>query len=168
MEQENRNGLDSGSDSFEDAAKSVTAAEKPEKSSTESGEIAEDKFVIDEGWAVASVQFIFSPLAKYSHPAWEVTDEEAQLVSPKMQVFLQNLVDRYIPQFLSRFAAKNKELSELAGALAMLYFIKRRQVSRILKVEAAIERAKKDEGKRPLDPDSPFVKDSSGSEDAIP
>jgi len=160
VEQENRNGLDFGNNSFEDAAKSVSAAGKPEESSLESGEVAEDKFVIDEAWAVASVQFIFSPLAKYSHPAWEISDKEAQLVSPKMQVFLQNLVDRYIPQFLSRFAAKNKELSELAGALAMLYFIKRRQVSRILKVEAAIERAKKDEGKKPLDPDSPFAKDS--------
>src|SRR6266568_3649247 len=138
----------------------ISSDGKSEASSLGSGEAAEDKFVIDEGWAVASVQFIFSPLAKYSHPAWEVTDEEAQLVSPKMQVFLQNLIDRYIPQFLSRFAAKNKELSELAGALAMLYFIKRRQVSRILKVEAATERAKKDEGKRPLDPDSPFAKDS--------
>jgi len=165
VEQENRNGLDSGSDPFEDAAKSVSAAEKPEASSPESGEVAEKKFVIDEAWAVASVQFIFSPLAKYSHAAWEVTDEEAQLVSPKMQVFLQNLIDRYVPQLLSRFAARNKELSELAAALAMLYFIKRNQVKRVLKVEAMIEKAKKDDSPI-LIPRSP--KDSPAPADVSP
>ena len=150
--------------SFENAASSVSAAER--KAETPPADVKKpeaEKFIIDEEWAVATVQLVFVPLKKYDHPAWEVSDDEARMVSPKMQVFLQNVFDRYVPDFLNRFASKNKQLSELGAALLMLYFIKRSQVKKFKLVDAMIEAAKKEES-RPSTGDPLLVPEPPGVE----
>jgi len=134
--------------SFEDAAAKVSEPEKPAAvSQADEPEPKEEKFVIDDDVTIWTVQAVFWPLKTYDHPAWEVTDEEAAFVSPKLQPFLQKFFDRYIPDWMGRYASKNKELAELVIAFGMLFVIKRNQVIRLKKVDAMIEAQKVKEKK---------------------
>jgi hypothetical protein len=81
------------------------------------------------------VKACFVPLAHYDHPAWTVTDEEADRARPQMQKFLQAVVDRYAPQFLARFAVRHGELFDLGVAMASLYYLKWRVVAALKEEE---------------------------------
>lgn len=136
-------------DSFEDAARRVSEPERPKEDAPdkpeEQSEEQPGKFIVDDGVAIWTVQKVFWPLQVYDHAAWEVTDEEAALVSPKLRPFLQKFFDRYIPDWMSRYASENKELAELVVAFGMLFVIKRTQVNRLKRVDALIEEAKRKE-----------------------
>lgn len=132
--------------SFEDVAAKVTEVELPPE--TASAAIAEpepEKFIVPEDATVWTVQAIFWPLKRYSHPAWEVTEEEAALVSPKLQPFLQRFFDEFIPQWMGKYVSENKELGELVIAFSALLFIKSNQVKRMKRIDALIAEAKRKE-----------------------
>src|SRR5579885_174577 len=132
-----------GGESFEEAAASVTAESIGAEvaSAVERPGEPGERFVIREEWAEATVESIFSLIARADHPAWTLTDEETETVAPKMQVFLQAIADRYAPQMLAKFASKHAELFDLTAALGVLLWTKWRFVSKIKLVE--FEEAKK-------------------------
>jgi hypothetical protein len=88
-------------------------------------------------WAEAAARLCFLPAARIVHPAYALADEEAEIISPKMQAFLQAIADKYAPAAFSRVANKYPEFLDLAGALGVLYWQKWRYVSKLREMEAA-------------------------------
>jgi hypothetical protein len=99
-----------------------------------------DALVIRPSWADAAARLCFVPAARLAHPAYALTDEEAEVISPKMQAFLQAVADKYAPAAFSRVANKYPEFCDLTAALGILYWQKWRYVSKLKQMEAA-ERA---------------------------
>lgn len=107
----------------------------------------EEQLIIKPEWAQAALKACFYPPAKMVHPAYALTDEEAEKVSPKMAAFLQALADKYAPAMVCRLANKYPEFWDLAGALGVLYYQKWRIVSK-LQAEEARARAEAGENAR--------------------
>jgi hypothetical protein len=93
-----------------------------------------DLFTITPDIAMAMVKGCFSPLAKYDHPAWALSDEEAGPVVPKMQAAIQAVLDRHMPEFMITMMNKYPEMLSLTYAMAMLYYVKFKAV-RLLRME---------------------------------
>jgi hypothetical protein len=105
----------------------------------ETGGDAVDRFEVSLEVAASAVKLPFELFAM-KHPAWSLTDGEAEKVAPKMQVVLQKLADRYLPALLAKAASEHRDLLELIAALGWLVYAKGKQVSAI---EAAEDAAKK-------------------------
>ena len=130
--------------SFEEAAARVTAGSDEEvtRNAAEMAEAVEgaDSLAIRPEWAEAAARLCFLPAARLAHPAYSLSDEEAEQISPKMQAFLQAVADKYAPAALGRVANKYPEFTDLAAALGVLYWQKWRYVSQLQALEAS-ERA---------------------------
>jgi len=123
---------------FDAAAARVTAADPliaAAAATTAIEEDADEALIIKPEWAIAAVKGAFYPAEKFLHPAYAVDDEEAAKVSPKMQVFLQSLADKYAPAAISRLANRYPEFWDLAAALGILYYQKWRIVSKLIAQE---------------------------------
>lgn len=94
-------------------------------------------FVIQPRWARGAVKACFIPLAKYQHPAWALTDEEAETVTPEMQTLLQATFDRYVPNVLNTWAARHTEIANLIIGLGSLYYMKYQAVNQVMLAEEA-------------------------------
>jgi hypothetical protein len=133
--------------SFEEAAARVTAEQPfdPMREVLEEGktEAGEDTLLIRPDWAEGVARLCFFPAARLSHPAYALTEEEAEIISPKMQAFLQAVADKYAPTALGRVANKYPEFFDLTAALGVLYWQKWRYVSKLRQMEAA-ERAERE------------------------
>jgi hypothetical protein len=101
-----------------------------------------DLFTITPDVAMAMVKGCFSPLARYDHSAWALTDEEAGPVVPKMQAAIQAVLDRHMPQFMMQMMNKYPEMLSLTYAMAMLYYMKFKAV-RLLRVAEYREEQKR-------------------------
>ena len=137
------------SDNFEAAAAQTVAAPEPEPVaeqapaepasapvSAPAPETPAAQFVIPREWARAAVALCFSPLAKRDQ-RWLLTPEEADGAAGEMQAFLQVTVDRYLPQLVGKFGAKNPELARLVVALGIVWWSKARAVAAMPKPQAA-------------------------------
>ncbi len=100
----------------------------------------EDRFLIRPEWARDTVQSCFVPLAVYHHPAWNLSDAEAEKARPQMQVFLQAVADRYVPAMFARFATRHAELFNLLGAMILLYWAKWKVVKAAMIAEKRLQR----------------------------
>lgn len=100
----------------------------------------EQTFKIEAKWARGTVKAVFVPLAKYSHPAWLLSDEEAEAVRPEMQTFLQAIFDKYVPSFLNAWAAKHSEFANLFLAMSGLVVLKYQQVQHSIQQEEALHK----------------------------
>lgn len=126
--------------SFEEAAARVSA-EVPREDAPQGAESEEgDSLAIRPEWAEAAARLCFLPAARLSHPAYSLTDEEAEIISPKMQAFLQAVADKYAPAMLGRVANKYPEFFDLTAALGVLYWQKWRYVSKLQQFEAEQKR----------------------------
>jgi|SRR5579859_1498313 len=128
---------------FEAAAARVTAEPVPgsdeevsRNASQVAGAMSEEKMIIREEWAEGAARLCFLPAARLLHPAYALTDEEAESISPQMQAFLQAVADKYAPALLARLAGKYPEFFDLAAAVAVLHYQKWKLVSHIRAVEA--------------------------------
>jgi hypothetical protein len=134
--------------SFEEAAARVTAEPVPGSDEEVTRNAAELAGAVEEGdslairpeWAEAAARLCFLPAARLSHPAYSLSDEEAEQISPKMQAFLQAVADKYAPAMLGRVANKYPEFFDLTAALGVLYWQKWRYVSKLRQWEAEQER----------------------------
>jgi hypothetical protein len=130
--------------SFEEAAARVSAGSDEEvtrnASETAAAIEADDSLAIRPEWAEAAARLCFLPAARLSHPAYSLTDEEAEIISPKMQAFLQAVADKYAPAMLGRVANKYPEFFDLTAALGVLYWQKWRYVSKLQQFEAEKQR----------------------------
>jgi hypothetical protein len=150
MQNQNPGGID-----FETAAARVTVEEKvlqpmDQELADELHEAAAgESLIIRPEWALVAVKGCFYPAAKWIHPAYEATDEEAQKAAPQMQAFLQTIADKYAPAMIARLANRHPEFWDLVAALGILYYQKWDAVTRIMAAEAdAAERAKRVKGER--------------------
>lgn len=121
---------------FETAAARVTA-DSPEIAAEihVAFEGEEESLLIKPEWAIVAVKGCFYPAAKFIHPAYAVADDEAEKISPQMQVFLQAIADKYAPAAIARIANRYPEFWDLAAALGVLYYQKWRAVSKLVAEE---------------------------------
>lgn len=132
-----------GGSDYDAAAAQVTAtAPTSEVGDTAPvGEVAEDRLTIRPEWAAYVSHAAFFPASKLIHPAYALTDEEAQILSPKMEIFLQEVADKYAPALLGRLTNKYPALFDILAAVAVLHFQKMKLVKH-LRAEEAKERAR--------------------------
>ncbi|HET7107803.1 MAG TPA: hypothetical protein VFI38_13415 [Candidatus Acidoferrum sp.] len=150
--QSKENQTETGGDEFERAAGQVSA-DLPADPGAVPGEMEAgegESLAIRPEWAKAAAVFCFVPAARMVHPAYALSPEEAEIISPKMQAFLQAVADKYAPAALSRVANKYPEFLDLAGALGVLYWQKWRYVSKLREMEAR-ERAEREAERKPGD-----------------
>jgi hypothetical protein len=147
--QKQENSAEAGG-SFEEAAARVTAGAEQAHTPDTGGALPdeEESLAIRPEWAEAAARICFLPAARLSHPAYSLTDEEAEIITPKMLAFLQAVADKYAPAMLGRVANKYPEFFDLTAALGVLYWQKWRYVSRVRQMEAS-ERAEKEAGHKP-------------------
>ena len=93
-----------------------------------------EQFMITPEGAMAMVKWCFVPLARYDHPAWALTDDEAAPVAPKMSAFIQAVVDRHMPQFMMRMMNQYPEFLSLTYSIGLLYYAKFKVV-RLVRIE---------------------------------
>jgi hypothetical protein len=129
-------------DELDEAARETESA-IPQGSSDEP-EVSQisDEFTITPDMAMAMVKGCFSPLAKYDHPSWALTDEEASPVVPKMQAAIQAVLDRHMPQFMMQMMNKYPEMLSLTYAMVLLYYMKFKAV-RLIRMEEYREEQKR-------------------------
>jgi len=123
---------------FETAAARVTAA-SPEIAEAADAVIDlenEESLLIKPEWAIVAVKGCFYPAAKFIHPAYAVADDEAEKISPQMQIFLQAIADKYAPAVIARVANRYPEFWDLVGAVGVLYYQKWRAISKLIAEEA--------------------------------
>ena len=126
---------------FEEAAARVTvAAPESPADAAMAGVESGDRLEVRPEWAQAAARLCFLPAARLSHPAYALTDEEAEAITPQIQALLQAVADKYAPALVGRVANKHPELFDAAAALGVLYWQKWRLVSHLRELEAA-ERA---------------------------
>lgn len=126
---------------FEAAAARVSAdfgnpAVLKESVQSELDAAAGDRLEIRPEWANAAARLCFLPAAKLSHPAYALTDEEAETITPQIQALLQAVADKYAPALVGRVASRHPELFDAAAALGVLYWQKWRYVSKLQAAEA--------------------------------
>lgn len=135
---------------LEEAARQVVVPDpkpaEPEPASVEAGRPPlPSPLIIKPEWAHGTVKLVFAPACRWHHPAWCVTDEEAERATPAMRDFLQAVADRYVPEVLARFISeadqKHPELLALFYAMAGLTMLKYRQVSAAMAEEEAARSA---------------------------
>jgi hypothetical protein len=139
-------------DVFEQAAGEVTATTPtPEVSDTPpEGAVNDDRLTIRTEWADYVSHLAFVPASKLLHPAYALTDEEAAILNPKMEVFLQDVADKYAPALLARLTNKYPALFDIFAAIAVLHFQKMKLVKEI-RAEEAKQRAEKEAEARAAD-----------------
>jgi hypothetical protein len=128
---------------FEEAAARVTVAagESPADAAM-AGVESGDRLDIRPEWAQAAARLCFLPAARLSHPAYALTDEEADSITPQIQALMQAVADKYAPALVGRVASRHPELFDAIAALGVLYWQKWRLVSRLQREEALLREAR--------------------------
>jgi hypothetical protein len=132
----NKNSETTGGD-FDAAAARVTAEVQTESpaDAIAADSAAGDRLEIRPEWAEAAARVCFLPAAKLSHPAYALTDEEAEQITPPIQALLQAVADKYAPALVGRMASRHPELFDAIAAVGVLYWQKWRMVSKLRALE---------------------------------
>jgi hypothetical protein len=150
--QEKQNQSEAVGGEFEQAAARVTAAVEPDPTGAGGpADEGQDGLLIRPEWANGAARLIFLPAAKFSHPAFALTDDEAERITPQMQAFMQAIADKYAPELLGRLANKYPEFFDLTAAVGILYWQKWRYVSQIRRMEAMEAERMRAENQRPAE-----------------
>ncbi|HLZ50832.1 MAG TPA: hypothetical protein VKP61_08785 [Candidatus Acidoferrum sp.] len=125
----------------------------PEDSQAENGPRVEveTQFIILEEWAEGAAKLCFVPASRLIHPAFKLTDAEAEDIGPKMQAFLQAVCDKWAPPLVARLMGKYPEFFDLLGAVSVLHYQKWRYVQKIVAWEAQKKAEASQPGERPID-----------------
>lgn len=152
-----------GTGEFEAAAARVTAAEpipSPDAPSQPEGQKPVERLLIRPSWGEGVARACFLPPAKLIHPAYALTDDEAEVIGPKMAAFLQALVDRYeylVPQWAARVSNRFPEFGDLLAALGVAGYAKYELVKKLRKLEEEERRAKAAANVTPIQNDSEAI-----------
>ena len=151
--------MENTSDGFEAAAAQTVVAPEPgpvvdaapagpasAPSSAPAPSTAEDRLLVEHEWALGAVALCFYPLY-VRDPRWRLTRNEAEPAAGPMQKFLQAVLDRYLPEWIGKYAPKNPELARLVLALGVVWWSKARAVAAMPEpqVPAAAETSAGDE-----------------------
>jgi hypothetical protein len=123
---------------FEQAAARVTVAGESPADAVAAGVESGDRLDVRPEWAQAVARLCFLPAARLSHPAYALTDEEADSITPQIQALMQAVADKYAPALVGRVASRHPELFDAVAALGVLYWQKWRLVSRLQREEALL------------------------------
>lgn len=94
-----------------------------------------ERLEIRPEWAQGVARLCFLPAARLSHPAYALTDEEADKIAPQIGALMQAVADKYAPALVGRVANKHPELFDAIAAIGVLYWQKWRLVSRLMREE---------------------------------
>ncbi len=151
-----------GGSDFESAAARVTAevlpnpAEDPglyEKRGDGNPDAPEDesgdRLEIRPEWAVAIARSPYALVAKLYHPAFALSDEQAEKLGPKLLPLIRKITDVWIPAWLAGASNRNPEMTDAVLALAMTGYVQWMHVQKIQESEReAAENAKRVKGER--------------------
>ena len=155
---ENPGGID-----FDSAAKRVTAEvlpnpeedpglyEKPGDGNLNNAPEDEsgDRLEIRPEWAVFLARSPYALVAKFYHPAFALSDEQAEKLGPKILPLIRKVTDVWIPSWLAGVSNRNPEMSDAVFALAFIGYVQWQHVQRIQQAEAeAAANAKPVRGER--------------------
>jgi hypothetical protein len=146
-----------GQDEFDRIAAEVAAETAvPVSAEVVPGPEEPERFIVSDEFAREFVKMPFAALAKFVHPAFAISDEEAEhgarmhrgLVlqimpapRPPMQVCLQELADKYAPAMLAKMADNHRPLLTLIVAMSALGYAKWQTVAAIAAAEKAARAA---------------------------
>jgi len=157
----NKNENPGGTD-FETAADRVTAevlpnpeedpgfSEKPGDGSSNAPEDESgDRLEIRPEWAVALARSPYALVAKFYHPAFALSDEQAKKLGPKLLPLIRKVTDVWIPSWLAGASNRNPEMTDAVLALAVTGYVQWMHVQKIQETEReAADNAKRVKGER--------------------
>lgn len=145
----NGKSTENSSDDFEAAATQTVAALEPgpvadaapaepasAPPSAPAPDVSGDRLLVQREWARGCVALCFYPMYARD-PRWRLTEFEADGAAGPMQEFLQAALDRYLPEWIGKYAPKNPELARLILALGIVWWSKAKSVAAMPKPEAA-------------------------------
>jgi hypothetical protein len=133
---------ETGGEDFERAAARVSAElpADPGPGAAAGGEEEGESLEIRPEWAVFVARTPFEIGAKFYHPAFALSDEQAYALGPKFLPLMQKVADEWIPRWLGSVGNRNPELFDACAAFAVTAFVQWQHVEKIRQLEAA-ERA---------------------------
>ena len=152
----NKNQNPGGID-FDTAATRVTAEPAPESDEevTRNANEVADAMADAEGetleirpeWAVAIARSPYAIVARFYHPAFALTDEQAEKLGPKLLPLIRKVTDVWIPKWLAGVSNRNPEVFDAVAALAVTGYVQWVNVQKIQQAEReAAENAKRVKG----------------------
>lgn len=128
---------DLGAAAAETEAPAAAASSLPrEKQAPEPAEAHEQLHGLPLEVGEIGVRLCFYPLARFSHPAWMPTGEEIEPIAPKMVVLVEAVLDRALPQVLTRFLNKYPEAAPVVLGMASLAYVRFKAVRAVMLEEA--------------------------------
>ncbi len=150
-----------GGTDFESAAARVTAEVLPnpeedpglyEKRGDGNPNAPEDEgdgLEIRPEWAVALARAPYAVVARFYHPAFALSDEQAEKLGPKLLPLIRKVTDVWIPKWLAGASNRNPEMTDAVLALALTGYVQWMHVQKIQESEReAAENAKRVKGER--------------------
>lgn len=144
-----------GGTDLETAAARVTAEEeKPEEtiaadppSPLDSPE--QESLEVPPEVVTAIARAPYAAIARFYHPAFALSDEQAEKLGPKMLPLIRKITDVWIPSWLAGASNRNPELRDAVLALAVTGYVQWMHVQKVMQAEAeAAENAKRVKGER--------------------
>lgn len=140
---DNQNGAGSGSGEFEAAAARVTAEageERPAGESPADSVPVTIMFQLPPELAIMAARGLFWLPARFVHPAWALNPEQESAVGPAVGVMLEELADKWLPQWTADFVSQYPRTAVAGVALAKVILAKWKDVSDARKLEAATKK----------------------------
>lgn len=134
---------------YEDAAAHVTAQDPLPGSDEEVTANMEDMAAammegetleIRPEWAAGIARSPFSLVSKFYHPAFALSDAQAQKLGPKIVPLIKKLTDVWIPSWLAGASNRNPEIVDALGAFLIVAWVQYQNVERIRAEEAKARR----------------------------
>jgi hypothetical protein len=149
-----------GGTDFETAAASVTAEVLPnpeedpglyeqagDGNSNAPQDESGDRLEIRPEWAVALARSPYALVAKFYHPAFALSDDQAEKLGPKLLPLIRKVTDVWIPSWLAGVSNRNPEMTDAVFALAVTGYVQWMHVQKIQEAEReAAENAKRVKG----------------------
>ena len=136
--QQSQAAAETGGD-FEAAAARVTAEveEVPVPGAAEGQPEKEGvSLLIRPEWAVFVGRSLFGVGAKFYHPAFALSDEQAEALGPKLLPLIQKVTDEWVPTWLGSVGNRNPELFDAVAAIAVTGLVQWQYVAKVRKMEA--------------------------------
>src|SRR5260221_1026809 len=100
-------------------------------------------------WAVFLARTPYALVAKLYHPAFALSDQQAEKLGPKILPLIRKITDVWIPSWLAGVSNRNPEMSDAVFALAFIGYVQWQNVQKIQQAEAeAAANAKPVRGER--------------------
>jgi hypothetical protein len=108
-----------------------------------------ERLEIRPEWAVFLARSPYAIVSKFYHPAFALSDQQAEKLGPKILPLIRKVTDVWIPSWLAGVSNRNPEMFDAVAALAVTGFFQWQTVQKIQQAEAeAAANAKPVRGER--------------------